>query len=117
MNPNSKWFMFLPQDKDSETSSGAGSTSSSQCAHWDNPLNRALNAYKKKDPLSTPTSTGRVPGEGLSMKWSEYYKSGKKEKKDSIDDQEVRELKAQVAQIPMMVKERVRQQVESLKTT
>jgi hypothetical protein len=79
MNPNSKWFMFLSQDKDSETSSGAGSTSSSQCAHWDNPLNRALNIVKNKNPLTKPTLVGRVPGEGLSMKWSEYYKSVRKE--------------------------------------
>jgi hypothetical protein len=71
--------MFLPQDKDTESSSGGGSTSFSQCAHWYNPLNRALSAYKKKDPLSKPMSAGRVLGEGLSMKWSEYYKSGRKE--------------------------------------
>ncbi|KAK1621385.1 hypothetical protein QYE76_026902 [Lolium multiflorum] len=115
-NPEVKQLEIL-LDKDSETSSGAGSTSSSQCAHWDNPLNRALNAYKKKDPLSTPTSAGRVPGERLSMKWSEYYKLGRKEKKDSIDDQEVRELKAQVVQIPTLVEEQVRQQVQHIVET
>ncbi|KAK1685438.1 hypothetical protein QYE76_046286 [Lolium multiflorum] len=112
-NPEVKEFEALlakeeAANKEGETSSGAGSTSSSQCAPWDNPLNRALNAHKKRDPLSKPTSAGRVVGEGCSMKWSDYYKSGKKEKKATIDEKEVAHLKAQVAQIPTLVEEQGR---------
>ncbi|KAK1681203.1 hypothetical protein QYE76_042051 [Lolium multiflorum] len=104
-------------ESEKEASSGAGSTSSSQCAPWDNTLNRALNAHKKRDPLSKPTSAGRVVGEGCSMKWSEYYKSGKREKKVTIDEKEVAHLKAQVAQIPTLVEEQVRQQVQHIVET
>ncbi|KAK1694249.1 hypothetical protein QYE76_010946 [Lolium multiflorum] len=107
----------IAAESEKEASSGAGSTSSSQCAPWDNPLNRALNAHKKRDPLSKPTSAGRVVGEGCSMKWSEYYKSGKKEKKATIDEKEVAHLKAQVAQIPTLVEEQVRQQVQQIVET
>ncbi|KAK1694307.1 hypothetical protein QYE76_011004 [Lolium multiflorum] len=104
-------------ESEKEASSGAGSTSSSQCAPWDNTLNRALNAHKQRDPLSKPTSAGRVVGEGCSMKWSEYYKSGKREKKVTIDEKEVAHLKAQVAQIPTLVEEQVRQQVQHIVET
>ncbi|KAK1616511.1 hypothetical protein QYE76_022028 [Lolium multiflorum] len=41
-------------ESEKEASSGAGSSSSSQCAPWDNTLNRALNAHKKRDPLTDP---------------------------------------------------------------
>jgi hypothetical protein len=51
------------------------------------------------------------------MKWSEYYKSGKKEKKATIDEKEVAHLKAQVAQIPTLVEEKVRQQVQHIVET
>jgi hypothetical protein len=55
------------------------------------------------------------------MKWSEYYKSGKKEKKATIDEKEVAHLKAQVAQIPTLVEtlveEQVRQQVQHIVET
>ncbi|KAK1617081.1 hypothetical protein QYE76_022598 [Lolium multiflorum] len=107
----------IAAESEKEASSGAGSTSSSQCAPWDNPLNRALNAHKKRDPLSKPTSAGRVVGEGCSMKWSDYYKSGKKERKAPIDEKEVAQLKAQVAQIPTLVEEQVRQQVQQIVET
>ncbi|KAK1612707.1 hypothetical protein QYE76_036380 [Lolium multiflorum] len=107
----------IAAESEKEASSGAGSTSSSQCAPWDNPLNRALNAHKKRDPLSKPTSAGRVAGEGCSMKWSDYYKSGKKERKATIDEKEVAQLKAQVAQIPTLVEEQVRQQVQQIVET
>ncbi|KAK1651183.1 hypothetical protein QYE76_068988 [Lolium multiflorum] len=107
----------IAAESEKEASSGAGSTSSSQCAPWDNPLNRALNAHKKRDPLSKPTSAGRVVGEGCSMKWSDYYKSGKKERKATIDEKEVAQLKAQVAQIPTLVEEQVRQQVQQIVET
>ncbi|KAK1684682.1 hypothetical protein QYE76_045530 [Lolium multiflorum] len=107
----------IAAESEKEASSGAGSTSSSQCAPWDNPLNRALNAHKKRDPLSKPTSAGRVAGEGCSMKWPDYYKSGKKERKAPIDEKEVAQLKAQVAQIPTLVEEQVRQQVQQIVET
>ena len=66
---------------------------------------------KQKDKLAKPTSAGRVAGEGLSTKWSEYYKTGRKERKTSLESQEVKELKAKVAQIPQIVEEQVRDQV------
>ena len=66
---------------------------------------------KNKDKLSKLSSAGRVAGEGLSTKWSEYYKIGRKERKTSLESQEVKELKAKVAQIPQIVEEQVRDQV------
>jgi hypothetical protein len=68
---------------------------------------------KHKDKFSKPSSAGRVAGEGLSTKWSEYYKAGRKERKTSSERQEreVKELKAKVAQIPQIVKEQVRDQL------
>ena len=68
---------------------------------------------KNKDKLSKPSSAGRVAGKGLSTKWSSYYNTGgRKEKKTSSESQsrEVQELKAQVARIPEMVQEQVRDQ-------
>jgi hypothetical protein len=68
---------------------------------------------KHKDKFSKPSSAGRVAGEGLSTKWSEYYKAGRKERKTSSESQEreVKELKAQVARIPEIVQEQVRDQL------
>ena len=68
---------------------------------------------KNKDKLSKPTSAGRVAGKGLSTKWSEYYTVGRKERKTSSESQEreVKEVKAQVARIPEMVEEQVRDQL------
>ena len=68
---------------------------------------------KHKDKFSKPSSFGRVAGEGLSTKWSEYYKAGRKERKTSSESQqcEVLQLKAQVARIPEMVEEQVRDQL------
>jgi hypothetical protein len=51
------------------------------------------------------------------MKWSDYYKSGKSSKKATIDEKEVAHLKAQVAQIPTIVEEQVRQQVQHIVET
>ena len=64
---------------------------------------------KNKDKLSKPTPAGRVAGKGLSTKWSEYYNAGRKERKTSSKSQEdeVQELKAQVARIPEIVEEQV----------
>ena len=68
---------------------------------------------KNKDKLSKPSSAGRVAGKGLSTKWSEYYTAGRKERKTSSESQEreVQELKAQVARIPEIVEEQVRDQL------
>ena len=68
---------------------------------------------KNKDKLSKPSSAGRVAGKGLSTKWPEYYTAGRKERKTSSESQrrEVEQLKAQVARIPEMVQEQVRDQL------
>ena len=68
---------------------------------------------KNKDKLSKPSSAGRVAGKGLSTKWSEYYTAGRKERKTSseIQEREVQQLKAEVARIPEMVEEQVRDQL------
>ena len=68
---------------------------------------------KNKDKLSKTSSAGRVAGKGLSTKWSEYYTAGRKERKTSSESQEreVQQLKAQVARIPEMVEEQVRDQL------
>lgn len=62
---------------------------------------------KKKDKLSKPSSAGRVAGQGLSTKWSDYYNSGRKEKKTSSSATEVKELREKVAQLPQMVEQQV----------
>ena len=69
---------------------------------------------KNKDKLTKPTSAGRVAGKGLSTKWGSYYTAGvRKEKKTSSESQmrEVEALKAQVARIPEIVEEQVRDQL------
>ena len=68
---------------------------------------------KNKDKLSKLSSAGRVASEGLSTKWSEYCKAGRKERKTSLESQEreVKELKAKVARIPEIVQEQVRDQL------
>jgi len=69
---------------------------------------------KNKDKLSKPSSAGRVAGKGLSTKWSEYYNAGRKERKTASSEsqeREVQQLKAQVARIPEMVEEQVRDQL------
>ena len=62
---------------------------------------------KKKDKLSKPSSAGRVAGQGLSTKWSDYYNSGRKEKKTSSSATEVKELREKVALLPQMVEQQV----------
>ena len=68
---------------------------------------------KHKDKLSKPSSAGCEAGKGLSTKWSEYYTAGRKERKTSSESQELeaQELKAQVARIPEIVEEQVRDQL------
>ena len=75
---------------------------------------------KNKDKFSKPSSAGRVAGKGLSTKWSSYYNAGgRKERKTSSESQEreVKEVKAQVARIPEIVQEQVRDQVGATITT
>jgi hypothetical protein len=74
---------------------------------------------KNKDKLSKPSSAGRVAGKGLSTKWSEYYTAGRKERKTASSEsqeREVQQLKAQVARIPEMVEEQVRDQLGATMT-
>ena len=68
---------------------------------------------KHKDKFGKPSSAGHVADKGLSTKWSEYYKARRKERKTSSESQEreVQKLKAQVARIPEMVEEQVRDQL------
>ena len=97
--------MFLPQETES---SSAGSQSSPSAAPWDSTLNRALNVMKKKDKFSKPSSAGRVAGQGLTAKWSDYYKPGRKDRRTtSLENQEVKELREKVAQLPQMVEQQV----------
>ena len=75
---------------------------------------------KHKDKFSKLLSAGRVAGEGLSTKWSEYYNAGgRKERKTSSESlsHEVQELREQVARIPEMVQEQVRDQLGATITT
>ena len=62
---------------------------------------------KNTETLSKPSSAGRVAGQGLSTKWSDYYNSGRKEKKTSSSATEVKELREKVAQLPQMVEDQV----------
>ena len=68
---------------------------------------------KHKDKFSKPSSAGCLADKGLSTKWSEYCNAGRKERKPSLERQEreVQQLKAQVARIPEMVEEQVRDQL------
>src|SRR3954466_1387564 len=81
--------------------SGAGSP---PMAPWDNSLNRAINTLKKKDKLSKPSSAGRVSGKGCSTKWSNYYRTRRKEKNTSGSEAQFQE---KMEQIPRIVEEQV----------
>ena len=75
---------------------------------------------KNRDKLNKPTSAGCVASKGLSKKWSSYYTTGgRKEKKTSSESQlrEVEALKAQVARIPKLAQEQVRDQLGATITT
>src|ERR1043165_1911102 len=65
---------FLVQESE------CSSAGSPPIAPWDNTLNRAMNALRKKDKSSKPSSAGRVSGKGCSTKLSDYYSSARKEK-------------------------------------
>src|SRR3954465_6559713 len=88
---------FLVQESES---SSAGSP---PIAPWDNTLNRAVNALKKKDKLSKPLSAGRVSGKGCSTKWSDYYSSTRKEKGSG-----------KMAEIPRIVEQQVGQALNNM---
>src|ERR1043165_5683233 len=97
---------FLVQKSES---SSAGSP---PIAPWDNTLNRAKNALRKKDKLSKPSSAGRVSGKGCSTKWSDYYSSGRKEK-GSVKQVEEK-LQEKMAEIPRIVEQKVGQVLNNM---
>src|SRR3954463_1873247 len=97
---------FLVQESES---SSAGSP---HVAPWDNTLNRAMNALRKKDKLSKPSSAGRVSGKGCSTKWSDYYSSTRKEK-GSGKQAEI-QLQEKMAEIPRIVEQQVGQALNNM---
>ena len=88
---------FLVQESESS------SVGSPFIAPWDNSLNRAMNALKKKDKLSKPLSSGRVSGKDCSTKWLDYYSSARKEK-DSGKQAEA-QLQETMTEIPGIVEQ------------
>src|SRR3954469_10141402 len=88
---------FLVQESES---SSAGSP---PIASWDNTLNRAMNALRKKDKSSKPSSAGRVSGKGCSTNWSYYYSSARKEK--GSGKQAEAQLQEKMAEIPRIVEQ------------
>src|SRR4051812_26378254 len=97
---------FLVQKSES---SSAGSP---PVAPWDNTLNRAMNALRKKDKLSKPSSAGRVSGKGCSTKWSDYYSSTRKEK--GSGKQAETQLQEKMAEIPCIVEQQVGQALNNM---
>src|SRR3954469_11068786 len=97
---------FLVQESES---SSAGSP---PIAPWDNTLNRAMNALRKKDKLSKPSSAGRVSGKGCSTKWSDYYSSTRKEK--GSGKQAETQLQEKMAEIPRIVEQQVGQALNNM---
>src|SRR3954466_12204029 len=97
---------FLVQESES---SSAGSP---PVAPWDNTLNRAMNALRKKDKLSKPSSAGRVSGKGCSTKWSDYYSSTRKEK--GSGKQAETQLQEKMAEIPRIVEQQVGQVLNNM---
>src|SRR3954468_11650692 len=97
---------FLVQESESS------SVGSSPIAPCDNTLNRAMNALRKKDKLSKPSSAGRVSGKGCSTKWSDYYSSGRKEK-GSVKQVEEK-LQEKMAEIPSIVEQQVGQALNNM---
>src|SRR4051812_18590625 len=97
---------FLVQESES---SSAGSP---PIAPRDNTLNRAMNALRKKDKLSKPSSAGRVSGKGCSTKWSDYYSSTRKEK--GSGNQAETQLQEKMAEIPRIVEQQVGQALNNM---
>src|SRR3954462_10922903 len=97
---------FLVQESES---SSAGSP---PVAPWDNTLNRAMNALRKNDKLSKPSSAGRVSGKGCSTKWSDYYSSTRKEK--GSGKQAETQLQEKMAEIPRIVEQQVGQALNNM---
>src|SRR3954470_7448783 len=97
---------FLVQESES---SSAGSP---PVAPWDNTLNRAMNALRKKDKLSKPSSAGRVSGKGCSTKCSEYYSSTRKEK--GSGKQAETQLQEKMAEITRIVEQQVGQTLNNM---
>src|SRR3954469_16812611 len=88
------------------------SAGSPPIAPWDNTLNRAMNALRKKDKLSKPSSAGRVSGKGCSTKWSDYYSSTRKEK--GSGKQAETQLQEKMAEIPRIVEQQVGQALNNM---
>src|SRR3954463_980827 len=97
---------FLVQESES---SSAGSP---PVAPWDNTLNRAMNALRKKDKLRKPASAGRVSGKGCSTKWSDYYSSTRKEK--GSGKQAETQLQEKMAEMPRIVEQQVGQALNNM---
>src|ERR1041384_3584340 len=97
---------FLVQEFES---SSAGSP---PIAPWDNTLNRAMNALRKNDNSSKPSSAGRVSGKGCSTKWSDYYSSARKEKHSG--KQAETQLQEKIVEIPRIVEQQVGQALNNM---
>jgi hypothetical protein len=100
----------------SQTSSSQGSTMIG--SRWDTALNRAVTAMKGREKTKPSTSAGRVPDEGLSVKWSDKYGRQQKRMKALTKDEarELHQLRERVAKIPEIVDKRVADKVDSLVT-
>lgn len=98
--------VFLVQESESS------SVGSPPISPWDNTLNRVMNALRKKDKLSKPSSAGRVSGKGCSTKWSDYYCSRRKEK-GSVKQVEEK-LQEKMAEIPRIVEQQVGQALNNM---
>src|SRR4051812_44570239 len=97
---------FLVQESESS------SVGSPPITPWDNTLNRAMDALRKKIKLSKPSSAGRVSGKGCSTKWSDYYSSRRKEK-GSVKQVEEK-LQEKMAEIPRIVEQQVGQALNNM---
>src|SRR3954453_11568901 len=71
-----------------------------------------MNALRKKDKLSKPSSAGRVSGKGCSTKWSDYYSSARKEKGSGKHAET--QLEEKMAEIPCIVKQQVGQALNNM---
>ena len=103
---NASYFLngspFFLQNEELTSAGSAGSSSQGSTEPWDNPFNRATNAYKKRDKDLPPTSAGHTSGFGLGMKHAEYYNEDPKARKErriqkaAADNRVIESLKEQV---------------------
>src|ERR1041384_2973559 len=92
--------------------SESSSAGSPPIAPWDNTLNRVMNALRKKDKSSKPSSAGHVSGKGCSTKWSDYYSSARKEK--GSGKQAEAQLQEKMAEIPRIFEQQVGQALNNM---